>query len=147
MRISGILIGLGLLLTGCSQQGVGTLLEEYMWEKRLLLVFAPEPEHPELPHQRRLLRDAQTGLKDRDMMIWEVVHEASVRVDGASKPQLSTQPFYQHFNVPEDHFQVILIGKDGTEKLRQSTALSMEDLFARIDAMPMRQQEMREQTP
>jgi hypothetical protein len=38
---------------------------------------------------------------------------------------------------------VVLIGKDGKEKLRRTTPLSSKGLFAVVDAMPMRQAEMR----
>jgi hypothetical protein len=38
----------------------------------------------------------------------------------------------------------VLIGKDGGEKLRRTTPLSPEELFAIVDAMPMRRAEMRE---
>ena len=39
---------------------------------------------------------------------------------------------------------MILVGKDGTEKLRAHHVVSAQALFALIDAMPMRQREMRE---
>jgi len=42
--------------------------------------------------------------------------------------------------------QVRLIGKDGGSKY-QSDSLDLAQIFALIDSMPMRQQEMRKQTP
>ena len=36
----------------------------------------------------------------------------------------------------------MLIGKDGGVKLRQEEPISVADLFALIDSMPMRKQEM-----
>jgi len=36
---------------------------------------------------------------------------------------------------------VVLIGKDGGEKLRSAQPITAERLFATIDAMPMRQSE------
>ncbi|MEM7620524.1 MAG: DUF4174 domain-containing protein [Pseudomonadota bacterium] len=38
----------------------------------------------------------------------------------------------------------MLLGKDGGEKLRKARRVTADELFALIDAMPMRQQEMRE---
>jgi hypothetical protein len=38
---------------------------------------------------------------------------------------------------------VILVGKDGAEKQRSQTPIDLAMLFRTIDAMPMRQQEMR----
>ena len=43
--------------------------------------------------------------------------------------------------IPETGF-VSLIGKDGDVKLRSELTIANEDLFAVIDAMPMRQSEM-----
>ena len=43
----------------------------------------------------------------------------------------------------ESHFEVLLIGLDGTEKLRKNTLLKRHDLFAIIDRMPMRKSEIR----
>ncbi|MBW4517481.1 MAG: DUF4174 domain-containing protein [Timaviella obliquedivisa GSE-PSE-MK23-08B] len=41
-------------------------------------------------------------------------------------------------------FTVILVGKDGTEKQRSQTPIDPATIFRTIDAMPMRQQEMRD---
>ena len=41
--------------------------------------------------------------------------------------------------------KLVLIGKDGTVKMEQQAVLHMADLFARIDRMPMRRAEMRQQ--
>jgi len=39
-------------------------------------------------------------------------------------------------------FQVYLIGKDGTVKLRSAEPVPVKDIFGLIDSMPMRRQEM-----
>jgi hypothetical protein len=50
----------------------------------------------------------------------------------------------KRLSVPSGRFTVILIGKDGGEKIRQGSSVDLKEIFAIIDAMPMRQQEMRE---
>ena len=50
----------------------------------------------------------------------------------------------RRFHVGEGDFTVILIGKDGGEKLRSKTPVTMERLIKVIDAMPMRQKEARD---
>jgi hypothetical protein len=40
-------------------------------------------------------------------------------------------------------FTIILVGRDGGEKLRSSEVVSAEKLFGLIDAMPMRKDEMK----
>ncbi len=48
----------------------------------------------------------------------------------------------RRFHIAPDDFTVILIGKDGGEKLRSSTPIPWNKLAVTIDAMPMRQAEM-----
>ena len=49
----------------------------------------------------------------------------------------------RRFHVGDNEFTVVLIGKDGGEKLRSRSPVSMERLIEVIDAMPMRQKEAR----
>ena len=44
-------------------------------------------------------------------------------------------------------FEVLLLGKDGLIKTRQSTPVTAEELFRVIDAMPMRAREMKPKEP
>ena len=44
-------------------------------------------------------------------------------------------------------FAAILVGKDGGEKHRSVEPISPQTLFDLIDAMPMRQREIRSRTP
>ena len=39
-------------------------------------------------------------------------------------------------------FVVLLVGKDGTVKLSKNTIVPMDDIYALIDKMPMRQREI-----
>ncbi|WP_190510597.1 DUF4174 domain-containing protein [Leptolyngbya sp. FACHB-321] len=62
---------------------------------------------------------------------------------GQSLSSASADRLRQQFGIPPEEFAVILVGKDGTEKQRSQTPVDLELLFRTIDAMPMRQQEMR----
>jgi len=44
-------------------------------------------------------------------------------------------------------FGVALVGKDGFEALRQAEPITMNALFAAIDAMPMRRRELERRKP
>jgi hypothetical protein len=50
----------------------------------------------------------------------------------------------REFGIGRGDFAVVLVGKDGGEKLRSTEPLRSRDLLDRIDAMPMRRREMRE---
>jgi hypothetical protein len=51
----------------------------------------------------------------------------------------------RRFHIRPNDFTVILIGKDGGEKLRSHQPISLDTLRSTIDAMPMRQEEMKSQ--
>jgi hypothetical protein len=87
-------------------------------DQRVLIVSAPSPADEAYRTQAALLLPAWAGLLERDLAI------------------------KTRFNTPA--FSVVLIGKDGGEKLRRSTPLSPDELFALVDAMPMRRAERRE---
>lgn len=125
-----------LLCTSCSRTDVGTMFEDYLWEKRLVLVFSPRANDGRLAKQRELMAEAADGLKARDIVRWEFVYLDSVSVDGRRKAHLSTNPFYNEFDIGIRDFAVILIGKDGEIKHRTDKPLPSEELFSMIDASP-----------
>lgn len=107
-------------------------LDAARWNLRPVLVFAPSGEHPDFLRQEELLAMDAEGLAERDVRV--------VRVLGDSDAALRTR-----FRAPMAEFAVILVGKDGGEKLRSSEPVTTGELFALIDTMPMRQREMRRQ--
>ena len=52
----------------------------------------------------------------------------------------------EKFDSPPGRFTVILVGKDGGVKLMRYTGTRLNDIFALIDAMPMRQEEIRQKS-
>jgi len=50
----------------------------------------------------------------------------------------------ERFGVAHSAFRTVLVGKDGAEKRRDAAPVTARSLFDTIDAMPMRQREMRE---
>ena len=53
----------------------------------------------------------------------------------------------QRFAVPPGEFRAILIGKDGGDKLTSREPIGADRLFAEIDAMPMRRNEVQRRQP
>jgi hypothetical protein len=74
--------------------------------------------------------------------------EGTLREAPGMEPQPLTEAaalrLYDHFGVPADAFRVVLVGKDGTEKRRDAEPVTARSIFDTIDAMPMRQREMRD---
>ena len=124
---------------------IDLLFEAHRWQNRVLLVFAPTPDSPQLEEQLERFSTVQAGLTERNLVVWQLVNESETAIRDGADSNLPSAAFYDRFSVEDDIFTVILLGKDGTEKSRQTEPVKIEDLFTLIDAMPMRQREMQQQ--
>jgi hypothetical protein len=107
-------------------------LKKYQWKNRIILIIG-DKEDSLIKKQHEILSSDTAGLMDRDIRSFTLDEDTmgeweSVREEYASKGEA---------------FTFILIGKDGGEKWRTNELASLEELFSRIDSMPMRQSEMR----
>ena len=119
-----------------------TMIEDYIWKKRLVLVFASQENSPLLRQQHYDLHAEESALKERDLLIFQVLPHRVVN-QGEIWSAESAHKLRERYQVGKE-FCVILIGKDGSEKLRSREIVSARELFSVIDAMPMRQREARE---
>jgi len=100
-------------------------LKHFQWKNRVLLLFAPAGDD-RLKKQTDLMEASRAGFEERDLITF-IIPEQS--------------PLHAQFRVDNKAYTVILLGKDGTEKLRQQSVLDPEKLFRLIDSMPMRRAE------
>jgi hypothetical protein len=121
-----------LLMIVSLMAAASTSISAMKWDKRVLLVSAPDAHDPSLDHQRRIIAGWRTGAEERDLAVVEVVGD---RVAGASDLAATLR---QRYRLPAAGFAVILIGKDGGAKLRETRPISAATLEETIDAMPMR---------
>ena len=116
------------------------ILEPYKWKNRILLVFSPH-DSSDIDKQLAVFSNYQEGMQERDLLVFKIADESIHHPDGSRDGLEAADNLRNKYQVTENQFSVILIGKDGTEKLRQNEVLDAEKLFAVIDAMPMRKQE------
>ncbi|WBH17993.1 DUF4174 domain-containing protein [Sphingomonas radiodurans] len=102
------------------------------WDRRVLLVCAPDQEDPALIQQRRVMARWKAGAEARDLTIVEIV---GTKVVGASD---AADTLRRRYRLPGNAFAVVLIGKDGDIKLREARPIPASTLEDTIDAMPMR---------
>ena len=108
----------------------GEGLAQYRWEVRPILVFSAEGD-PRLDDQIARLEAAEDALLERDTVVIVDTEERS--------------PLRARFE--PGPFTVVLVGKDGTEKMRADRVVEPGEIAALIDTMPMRRREMREADP
>lgn len=118
-------------------------LNAYHWSKRVIILFAESEESLPFVEQMQVLRDAEDGVLDRDLVIVELLESGDSRCGNMKISGDTAESLRNRFKAQAGVFHFILLGKDGGVKLRRDGPVSAEDLFGIIDAMPMRQQEMR----
>jgi hypothetical protein len=117
---------------------------------RPLLVFAPAMDDPQMLEQFNQLKGHATELKTRDLLYVPIVPEGhnqpipGSRIHTASLSEDELAAMRHHFKVEPAEFLVILIGKDGGEKLNSRTPVPVDQLEQLIDSMPMRKGEMQQ---
>ena len=107
---------------------------------RVLLVFAPSGADRDLEAQRTAFGPDARGFAERELVVIEIVR------DRADDRRVDARSLRDEYRAPVGEFAVVLIGKDGGEKLRRRHPISEATLFGTIDAMPMRRGEMSRQT-
>lgn len=118
-------------------------LDQHQWERRVLLVFAPDSNHVSLQKQFDILTQEKTKVTDRDLVFYKIFTWKGESSVGEQMDKKEINAIRRQFEVPADRFALILIGKDGTEKLRRWSVVPPKEIFDLIDSMPMRQAEMR----
>ena len=142
-NILAALVVSGGVCLGASAQGSGlTTLASQRNQTRPLLIFAERADDPEMEIQLRILKEHAEEASDRQLVAIALPY----RAPGPSALQLSAddaEAARRRFHVAAGDFLVVLLGKDGGAKLRSAKPIPMSKLEATIDAMPMRQEEMR----
>ncbi|MEM6394363.1 MAG: DUF4174 domain-containing protein [Planctomycetota bacterium] len=123
------------------QTGGVERLEEERWRSRPVLVFADAGQEALRVAQQQVFDAVSAGLRERDITVYVVTPEGVTR-DGEALAG-DGQKLRSRYGVTREAWAVVLVGKDGGEKLRVTDGvLDTERLFGVIDAMPMRRAEM-----
>ncbi|MDR5815203.1 MULTISPECIES: DUF4174 domain-containing protein [unclassified Caballeronia] len=134
--LAGIMGTMLMGMTTISKAGGSTApsVEQYSWQKRLLIIFAGNADSAALSKQRATIEGSK-GFPERDLLVIEVIGND---VQGVGD---SASALRQRYGVKAGTFRVLLVGKDGGVKLDSHEPIESRELFKTIDAMPMRKQE------
>ncbi len=106
-------------------------LEQFLWIKRPIVVFADSPADPRFVEQMRYLAADAPGLELRDVV---VLTDTDPKGKSALRKDLRPRGF-----------MLALIDKDGQVKLRKPAPWTVREITRSIDKWPTRQQEIREE--
>lgn len=116
-----ILIILSLLVYSSA---VGQNLNQFLWKNRLLILVG-NTNSKGLVKQKNLFEKNKETLNERDILVFE-----------------ATEQLKNQLNIDNSFQGVLLLGKDGTIKLKKNFVVSIEEIIVLIDGMPMRKAEL-----
>ncbi|MGV7224466.1 MAG: DUF4174 domain-containing protein [Nitrospinales bacterium] len=119
-------------------------LTQFKWKKRLILIFAPDGRNPLFKELQSKIMAQKAEVEDRDLVVFEILERGQSRMNTAHLDQEAVDSIRKRLAVPQSTFRVILIGKDGGMKLERDDQAGLEEIFERIDSMPMRKNEIRQ---
>jgi hypothetical protein len=83
---------------------------------------------------------------DRDLLVFHILEKGDTKLGNVPLSEGSGDYLREKFSINSGTFTTLLIGKDGGVKLRSQGPVELEEIFSLIDAMPMRQREMRDKS-
>ena len=140
--LPAIIISLVLIASSLNAEETPMDLSQFQWKNRLLFLFAPNRSHSKFDVLQKSIATQQAEVTDRDLVIFKILESGTSRLDTSYLDPQVAQSLRDKFDVSPGRFAVILVGKDGGTKLNRQEQTQLEDIFALIDAMPMRQKEM-----
>ncbi|MBT8295276.1 MAG: DUF4174 domain-containing protein [Gramella sp.] len=117
-------------------------VSNYQWKNRLLIVLTENAENSLVKEQLSILEGNLKELKERKLELIQVQPGKQKKLLLAGTDWESSN-IYKELKGNEADFEVLLIGLDGSIKLRQTKPVKTKQLFDLIDSMPMRQAEIR----
>jgi hypothetical protein len=111
----------------------GVSLNEFLWVKRPVVVFADTPNDPAFQRQMQRINADLGPLEERDVVI-------ITDTDPAARTEVRQR-------LRPRGFSLVLMDKDGEVKRRNPAPWAVRDITHAIDRFPLRRQEMLEQRP
>lgn len=127
------------------------VLSDLLGAARPVLLFSLTADDRDFQAQWATLAEHANDLSARNVIIVPILSVQSPALPPAhglqikSLDDLGRTKARSDFSCSSASFCVILLGKDGGEKFRSSSPVSIDEIISTIDGMPMRQQEMKQQ--
>jgi len=138
MRPLGFLIVLFFLFG--SLKGQAQDLDVYQWKNRVILLKDSSLDSDWLQAQLKRLKSNAQELLEREVVLF-LVNDKAVYDGMLSKTELQADSIITKYEL--SNFEgLVLIGKDGTTKLKEEFIVHTSDILELIDSMPMRIREI-----
>ena len=119
-------------------------LRPLRWENRVLLLFTDSLMHPQYQKMEEALLKEEEAVEARKLVVYTIMGKKVSRGLPAETWQ-DDLPLREASQNLRKGFGLELIGLDGGVKYRSTSAVSLQELWALIDGMPMRRAELKNQ--
>lgn len=106
-------------------------LEELKGSHPIILLFAPSDRSPAYENQVALLEE-ESGLAQAGVMLARIFTDGDSYLDDRKLEPASVDQLRSQFHIDDDMFLLVLIGRDGAEKMRDDAPLQPAVIFERI---------------
>ena len=117
-------------------------LSQYRWQRRLLVLSAPDESDEDLGRQLDALAASTGESADRDLTVVILLDNGVSTAGGRRLEAKDVAAARRDVKAAPGAFALRLIGKDGSVKLSRGEATSMQEIYSLIDSMPMRMREV-----
>jgi len=121
---------------------MGQQISDYQWKNRLVVLLTDSQDSQLYQLQLKDLKTDLQGLKERKILVITLTPNYQITGIDNEIEQKAVLNF-KKLKKETNGFEVILVGLDGYIKLQQSKLLTHQELFAQIDRMPMRRNEIK----
>ena len=116
------------------------VVSSYRWKNRVLMVMSEDPGSALVKQQMTLFAGQSEELDERKLIVLQVF-PTHYLMGSDNFVRRENNELYFEYKTKEIPFEVILIGLDGGLKFQRNKIILPSDLYAIIDAMPMRRAE------
>lgn len=103
---------------------------------RVLFIFAPDVESKALQQEYDQIQHAQGELDDSDIMTVFVIGDRKVKLPPPDSKTTDGTSLRKLYHVDADAFRMVLIGKDGWQKMRWSEPVDIRQVMLHAAEMP-----------
>lgn len=107
---------------------VGLDLDQYQMKKRVLLVFAPEPDDARYDEQHSWIDESRDELDDWNVIVFGIFEDGPSFAGDRPISHEESDRARDEFGIREGEFGIRLIDLDGTSILRSSEPLPVPDI-------------------
>lgn len=117
----------------------------FRWQKRPFVLFAENDQDARLRQQLSAVEASRDGFDERDMVLIVVLENGPSRAGDWALTVDDADRLRTSYGIEGGGFAFRLVGKDGGVKRQGREIVPLDTIYAQIDSMPMRQEEMRRQ--